>query len=391
MTQQNPFDKKIVDDITGGAPKARITGVLRDRTPPEPKDEENNVDIKRTIKVHINSESYTIMEDGSVDSPNGNDLNIVNKKTGIGVIFRSNGDILFMSGGKVNGQACGGRILVNARGGQLIKTGPSIAEFTSDGKGPQEKGSTELQDIGQLAKSELHWGKVVNETHGDYRIRARSITLDAQDVLTLIGKEKIVLQAGPNGGGKIVMKAGSVETETNISDRWVKSQDMTVASERTTMQYDPRGTDNLISAGHRNIKTFGDLSVQSGGVARLKVLGLGSVPLVKDSRLSALNVHCVRGNLSMMTNIGSIMSSAGGGGSWPSINGVGSYTVKAKTNIKQEALINYEAKATGKMDLEAVGAATLKATGAVTVEGVASATVKSAGIVTVRGTFIKLN
>ena len=392
-SSMNAFDAKVSQSITGGTPKANITGELRSRTPllPVNEDEEEDLDIKRTIKIHINSESYTIMEDGVVGSPNGNDLNVVNKKTGIGIILRSNGDILFQSGGKVNGQACGGRILINSRGGQLVKTGPTVAEYTSDGKGPHEKGSKELQDIKQLAKSELYWGKVVHEGHGDYRIRARSITLDAQDVLTLIGKEKILLQAGPSGGGKIVMKAGSVETEADISDRWIKSQDMTVAKEKTTMQYDPKGSDNLISAGHQNIKALGDQSISIAGVARLKVLGGTSVPLVKDSRLSAYNIHCVRGNLSMLTNIGSVMTSAGNGPSWPSIDGVGSVTVKAKTNIKQEALVNYEAKALAKMDLEAVGAATLKATGAVTVEGTASAMVKSGGVVTVQGTLIKLN
>ena len=68
---------------------------------------------------------------------------------------------------------------------------------------------------------------------------------------------------------------------------------MTVAKEKTTMQYDPKGSDNLISAGHQNIKALGDQSISVAGVARLKVLGGTSVPLVKDSRLSAYNIHCV--------------------------------------------------------------------------------------------------
>ena len=168
---------------------------------------------------------------------------------------------------------------------------------------------------------------------------------------------------------------------------------MTVASEKTTMQFDPRATDNLITPGHLNIKTLGDLSVQAGGVARVKVLGLANgLMLVKDSRLSSLNIHCVRGNLSMLTNIGSVMVSAGNGPSWPTIDGVGSFTVKAKTNIKQEALLNYEAKATaGKMDLEALGVATLKAIGGLTLEGTGDVDLKSSGVVRVTGTLIKLN
>jgi len=386
----NSFDRKFVKNAVGQqTPRANV---VREETPLLPLDEKEDKEIFRQIKVHVASKNWSIMEDGNLKSPYGTDLNIVGKTSGISLIMRSNGDIMLQGGSQAGGKLCGGRILINAKGGQLIKSGPSIQEYVSNGKSSVEGEGAE-DDKEQIAQSVIAYGDVVEEVHGNKHVRGRQITIDAGDVLTLMAKEKIVLQAGPSGGGEIVMNAGKITQVTDISDRLIRSQDMTVASEKTTMQFDPRATDNLITPGHLNIKTLGDLSVQAGGVARVKVLGLANgLMLVKDSRLSALNIHCVRGNLSMLTNIGSVMVSAGNGPEWPTIDGVGSFTVKAKTNIKQEALLNYEAKATaGKMDLEALGAATLKATGALMLEGTASATVTSGGIVTVVGTFIKLN
>ena len=393
---QNSFDKAVVESIVGsGTPKANI---VRDRKKVEPvtANEEEDKDIKRTIKIQMASQSWTVMEDGVLTSPSGTDLNIVNKNTGIGMIVRANGDILFNAGAKESGKACGGRILVNARGGQLIKTGPVIAEYTSDEKSSTEKGSSTStkSDTNKIAKSETYWGKVVHEGHGDYRIRARSITIDAQDVLTLLGKEKIVLQAGPSGGGEIAMRCGKRTVETNVNDEWVKSQDMRITNEETNMQFDPRGSVNTVTAGHLNHKVLGDWKFQAMGVGRMLFTGgTMSVPLVKDMRTSALNIHCVKGNLSMMTNIGSMMYSSGNGPSWPKLGlKPGSVSLKAKTDIKQEALLNYEAKATaGKMDLEALGVATLKAIGGLTLEGTGDVDLKSEGLVRVSGTLIKLN
>lgn len=385
----NSFDRKVVQSVVGNTPKANV---IREETPLLPLDEKEEKEIFRQIKVHVASKNWSIMEDGNIKSPYGTDLNIVGKTSGVGVTIRNNGDIMFQAGSQAGGKLCGGRILINAKGGQLIKSGPSIQEYVSSGKSSVEGEGAE-NDKDQIAHSVIAYGDVVEEVHGSKHIRGRHITIDAGDVLTLMAKEKVVIQAGPTGGGEIVMNAGKITQVTDISDRLIRSQDMTVASEKTTMQFDPRATDNLITPGHLNIKTLGDLSVQAGGVARVKVLGLANgLMLVRDSRLSALNVHCVRGNLSMLTNIGSVMVSAGNGPSWPTIDGVGSFTVKAKTNIKQEALLNYEAKATaGKMDLEALGVATLKAIGGLTLEGTGDVDLKSSGVVRVTGTLIKLN
>ncbi len=98
------------------------------------------------------SDNYTVMEDGVVTSTNGTDLNIVNKKSGVGFIIRNNGDIMIQSGGGEGGKYCGGRFLINTKGGQLIKSGPVVQEIVSDGKSAVQ-GEGEEKDNDQIGSA----------------------------------------------------------------------------------------------------------------------------------------------------------------------------------------------------------------------------------------------
>ncbi len=340
------FDNQLTKKVSSTSKKANITGVLRDRTPLLPPDEEEEKKIQRTIKIHVNSEDYTIMEDGVLTSTNGNDLNIVNKKTGIGFVIRNNGDIMVQSGGGEGGKYCGGRFLINTKGGQLVKSGPVVQEITSQGKSAVE-GEGGEDDTDQIGSAKTVWGNDTEEIHGNKHIRGRQITIDAGDVLTLMAKEKIVLQAGPEGGGEIVMNAGLLKTTADIIETRSQKEDI-VTKERTLTQYDFKASDNLISAGHRKVRCFGDLDLEVDGIVNAKIKGgLPFPPLVKTRRKSSLNVHVVKGNLSMMTNIGSILMSAGQGAACLIPPTPGSFTVSAKTSIKQEAKTAFTAKALG--------------------------------------------
>ena len=340
------IDNQFAKDVSKTAKKANITGVLRDRTPLLPPDEEEEKKIQRTIKIHVNSEDYTIMEDGVLTSTNGNDLNIVNKKTGIGFVIRNNGDIMVQSGGGEGGKYCGGRFLINTKGGQLVKSGPIVQEITSQGKSAVE-GEGGENDKDQTGSSKIVWGNDTEEIHGNKHIRGRQITIDAGDVLTLMAKEKIVLQAGPEGGGEIVMNAGLLKTTADIIETRSQKEDI-VTKERTLTQYDFKASDNLISAGHRKVRCYGDLDLEVDGIVNAKIKGgLPFPPLVKTRRKSSLNVHVVKGNLSMMTNIGSILMSAGQGAACLIPPTPGAFTISAKTSIKQEAKTAFTAKALG--------------------------------------------
>ena len=389
----NSFDREIIKSTVGDNPVR--ANIVRDQKPvtPEPPDEVDDTEPQRTIKFHMQSQSWTIMEDGVLTSPNGTDFNIAGKDVQSQVILRNNGDIIISAGGQGGGKICGGRVLINARGGQLVKSGPSVEEYVSDSGSVQGEGPK--NDKEELARSVVCYGDFTEEVLGDRYIRGKTITIDAQDVLTLIAKEKLVIQAGPEGGGEIVFNAGKVTTKTDIEDKVVTGQSLTISSESTDVQFDPRASKNIISPGHINHKVLGDYKLDVAGVGRLSFLGSTlSVPLVKDLRTNALNIHCVAGNIGMMTDIGSMFIQAGMGPKWPSLTDIlpGAVTMTAKSNIQQEALVNYSAKATaGKMDLEALGVATLNATGGVTIDAEGAVDIKSKGITTITGTFIKLN
>ena len=93
------FDEGLKKQIYSGSRNAEIER----RTALLPPDEEEEKKLLRTIKIHVASENYTVMEDGVLTSPNGTDLNIVNKKSGVGFIIRNNGDIMIQSGGGEGG------------------------------------------------------------------------------------------------------------------------------------------------------------------------------------------------------------------------------------------------------------------------------------------------
>ncbi len=336
------FDEGLKKEIS---PTTKNAGIER-RTPLLPQDEEEEKKVQRTIKIHVASDNYTVMEDGVLTSTNGTDLNIVNKKSGVGFIIRNNGDIMIQSGGGEGGKYCGGRFLINTKGGQLIKSGPVVQEITSQGKSSVEGEGTE-NDQDQTGSAKIVWGNDKEEIHGNKHIRGRQITIDAGDVLTLMAKESIILQAGPEGGGEIQLKAGLVKTTADIIESNSSKEDI-VTKERTLTQFDFKASDNLISAGHRKVKCWGDLDLEVDGIVNAKIMGgLPFPPLVKTRRKSSLNVHVVKGNLSMMTNIGSILMSAGQGAACLIPPTPGSFTVSAKTSIKQEAKTAFTAKALG--------------------------------------------
>ena len=186
------------------------------------------------------------------------------------------------------------------------------------------------------------------------------------------------------------MNAGSLKTTAdNIST--VSSKQELITKEDTITHFDPRGSHNIVSAGHLNIKCLGDFDLKAAGVGRMNFLGTANgALLVKDSRLSAFNIQAGRGNISTNATTGNIVFTSGIG-EFPTLSGLGSVITNAQKDISQTALVNYSAKSTGTMDLEALGAATLKAVGLATVDGTAGVKIKSVGDVSVEGAFIRLN
>ena len=125
-----------------------------------------------------------------------------------------------------------------------------------------------------------------------------------------------MIQAGPSGGGDIMMQAGQITESSGISRKIVTSRKETIgAAEETAVQFDPRASRNIISAGHINMKAVGDLKMNTLGCASMHFAGqplpLG-MPLVKN-RMTSLAVGTKLGNIAVSTKVGSIAANAGGG------------------------------------------------------------------------------
>jgi hypothetical protein len=68
------------------------------------------------------------------------------------------------------------------------------------------------------------------------------------------------------------------------------------AGEETSVQFDPRASQNIVSPGHVNWSILGDYKQWVGGVSQTIIAGKPSIPpLVKD-RLNSYSVKTILGN-----------------------------------------------------------------------------------------------
>ena len=200
------------------------------------------------------------------------------------------------------------------------------------------------------------------------------------------------MQAGPTGGGEISMRCGKRTLETDINEEWIKSQNSRITREETNMNFDPRGSQNLITTGHFNNRVLGDFIINAVGVGRMVFGGtVLAAPLVTDMRTSAFDVSCALGNLSMITHVGSQLYSAGVK-KWPDMGGlVGGVSSKAVTTIKQEAVVNIDMDAGAMIDMYSIGATKVKADGLVKIEAKGTVDIEATGNTSIRGAIINLN
>ena len=202
-----------------------------------------------------------------------------------GISIQKNGDIIILSGSGGKGKACAGRLLVNTKNGQLIKSGPIVIEATAKRSSPINDGSTTTKDVDQVAYSGDFSGDYEMEVQGTYYLKARDIVLDATDTLTLKGTKVIV------AADEWVEDTGLHKSIVNSVDQVVTSQKSATTMEETSFQYDPRASVNVVSGGSMNIKAVGDISLGATGVMETLILGKPvSVPLVTISRESAYSV-----------------------------------------------------------------------------------------------------
>ena len=145
------------------------------------------------------------------------------------------------------------------------------------------------------------------------RLKATKVVIEAADVLSLIGKSKVLIQAGPSGGGEIQLNAGKIKQTCDTSIEEVLGQKSTTVAEKTDLQFDPRASVNIISPGHVNWQILGDYQQNVGGVSKTVVAGaVLSTPLVED-RLTSFSVDALLGNMNFTSVVGNITQTATAG------------------------------------------------------------------------------
>lgn len=288
------FEDKAFGSVGIEANRNRSNEFLKkDTQKPTKPDETQDTEVTREITVLVNGKRYAILDDG--------DLEIRNKLNGMGISIQQNGDIMMLSGSGDNGKACGGRFIINAKGGQLAKyQGPVITEASAN-PASSENGdgsdTSETSSKDKIACSNLYYGDAITECHGELRIKATKIVIEAADVLSLIGKSKVLIQAGPNGGGSIQFNAGKITTNADSVENQITGQKTEISSESTDIQFDPRSSKNIMSTGHINWKILGDYQQTVSGVSNLVSVGGVVVPPLVEDRTTGFSVTTLSGGL----------------------------------------------------------------------------------------------
>ena len=250
-------------------------------------------------KVLINDEYFTVRTDRKGAFLGG-------KNFGHGIHVFENGNIQVQTGPKDKGA---GKFVTISRGGQIIKTGPTVMERTGFKKSFLQEGETEKI----IAAEELNYGDVVQETYGTHTIKADNIVIDASD--TLIFK-------GP-GGITIDTTALLKLVAADISEEYVTKTEEGEklehkVQERLMTSNDVRSSDNIVISGHINRRIGGDYDMDVGGVSATRIQGnkaLKGVPLVLN-RLYGLHIGLNApsagfGGMNIESKTGSVKINAG--------------------------------------------------------------------------------
>tara|TARA_B100001250_G_scaffold368253_1_gene350833 strand:- start:39 stop:1277 length:1239 start_codon:yes stop_codon:yes gene_type:complete len=278
LTDLNDPDIKIETKVTTVNGKQIVEAVPPDETNTntDGSSAEENNDFE--YKILVNNEKITLNTDKYGAS-------LVDKLQGHGIHIQQNGDMIILSGSGGKGKACGGRLLVNTKGGQLTKTGPVVVERRGSSKSPlQGSGSGTTEDNSSVALSEMNYGDVETETQGQHFIRAREIVLDATDTITLRANQVVIDTDDYRIG------AGNIQESSDSKTESVTSQKNSEVKEDVERQYDTRSTKVTVGSGSISRRIRGDLKVWVAGVADMQFQGkVVGIPLIKN-RTFGLNI-----------------------------------------------------------------------------------------------------
>ena len=251
-------------------------------------------------KVLINEEYFTIRTDIKGAFLGG-------KNFGHGIHVFENGNINIQTAGKQFGN---GKLVTISRGGQIIKTGPTIIERTGFKKSFLQEG----EDEKIIAAEETNYGDVLQETiGGTHTIKADNIVIDATDTLIIKGPGGITIDT--NALLKLAAADINEEYVTKIEEGEKLEHKV---QERKMTSNDVRSSDNIVISGHINRRIGGDYDMDVGGVSATRIQGnkaLKGVPLVLN-RLYGLHIGLNApsagfGGMNITSKTGSVKIDAG--------------------------------------------------------------------------------
>lgn len=184
------------------------------------------------------------------------------------------------------------------------------------------------------------YGDYVEKTTGGTRyIRAQKIVIEASEELILIGKTQVSIQSGSAGGGSITLNAGNIEKTTNNDQENILGQRLTFGvSEDTTLSFDPRANQSIVSPGHINWKILGDYSQWVGGVSQQIIAGKpGTPPLVK-ARDTTYSVNSLLGGASIKA--ADAVAIVAGGAFSANAGGSASMAAGLNANVTAAGIVN---------------------------------------------------
>ena len=225
-------------------------------------------------RVLINQEYFTMRTDIKGAFIGG-------KNFGHGIHVFQNGNINIQTAGKQFGN---GKLVTISRGGQIIKTGPTIIERTGYKKSFLQEGETEKI----IAAEETNYGDVLQETiGGTHTIKAENIVIEAADTLILKGPGGITIDTT----ALLKLVAADINEEYVTKTEEGEKLEHKV-QERKMSSSDVRSSDNIVISGHINRRIGGDYDLDIGGVSATRIEGnnaLKGVPLVLN-RLYGLHI-----------------------------------------------------------------------------------------------------
>ena len=405
MAATNKFDKQILDNIQGQN-RAKF-GQQESIAAPKTPDETEDVEVTREITVLMNGKRYQMVEE------NGS-LHFVDKNHGTGLTMDSNGNTYIISGPGGNGQACAGRLLINARGGQLVKSGPHVAEYTAtdsspvNGDGPAssetekggEKASTTAKNGEQAAKSETCYGDSTCEVLGDFNVNATNIHLQAADTLYINADSKIVITAGSDGGGSMEIHAGELLHKLQtLRDEISSAHIRDGVPETTNIHYDPRT--NTSNVGFHNFiqKISGDYKLEVGGSMNFSVLGLPNpnpvafaVDAATGDLTTKMQLSVLGGDFAVETTVGSVLVKAGPDLSFPGVLLPGSLSVAAAggAQISAGPDLSFPELVAGNISMQSLTGTSIDSTTTVDITGTTGVNIESPGDISILSTAGKI-